>query len=255
MNKIISLYGLLIGSFLNVCIYRIPRQESIAFPPSHCPSCDTNLRWYNLIPVLSYVFQKGKCGYCKEKISLQYPIVELLNAILYLLTYIKYGLTLEFFFFSIIFSILIIIAFIDLKDIVIPDVLVVFIIVITILYKIVSYIICHTPPQLLDSVSGLILSSLLFIIIIIASRGGMGEGDVTLIGSLGLILGLEKIFLTVLLSFILGAILSVLLLVTKIKGRKDPIPFGPFIILAFITVVFWGDQLMMWYVNTFMGSV
>ncbi len=199
--------------------------------------------------------QKGKCGYCKEKISFQYPIVELLNAGVYLLTYIKYGFTLEFFFYGVIFSILIIIAFIDLKDMVIPDLLVVFIIVVTIIYKLASYIIYDNSPQLLDSVSGLVLSSLLFIIIIVATRGGMGEGDVTLIGSLGLILGIEKIFLTVLLSFILGAILSVLLLVTKVKGRKDPIPFGPFIILGFFTVVFWGEQLISWYVNTFLRSV
>ncbi len=249
MTIIIFLYGLLIGSFLNVCIYRIPKGESITFPPSHCPACKKPLKWYNLIPVLSYVAQRGKCGYCKEKISLQYPIIELLNGILYLLLYIKYGFTLDFFFYAIICSILIVIGLIDLKEMVIPDILVVYIVVTTIIYKIALYIIYEQSPQLLDSILGLALSALLLMVIILLSRGGMGTGDVTLIASLGLILGIKKIFLTIFLSFILGAIISVFLLITKIKGRKDPIPFGPFIILGFLIVIFWGQQLMTWYMN------
>ena len=251
MLIIISLYGLLIGSFLNVCIYRIPKGESIAFPPSHCPSCQTNLKWYNLIPVLSYVFQRGQCGECKAEISLQYPLVELLNMALYILTYIKYGITLEFFFYAILFSLLIVIAIIDLKAMIIPDILVILIVGMTIIYKLVGYINYHQSPQLLDGISGLVLSALLFILIIWASQGGMGIGDVTLTGSLGFILGVKRIFLTIFLSFILGAIISVYLLVNKIKGRKDPIPFGPFIILGFFIVVFWGDGLLSWYLNFF----
>lgn len=252
MTILISLYGLLIGSFLNVCIYRIPRKDSIAFPSSHCPSCNTNLKWYNLIPVLSYIAQRGQCGYCREKISLQYPIVELLNAVLYLLIYIKFGFTLEFFFYAIIFSILIIITFIDLKEMIIPDILVILILGITIIYKALSYIIYNVSPQLLDCIGGFVLPALLFIIIILLSKGGMGGGDVTLIASLGFILGIKKIFLTVFLSFIVGAIISVFLLMMKIKGRKDPIPFGPFIILGFFITLFWGEQLMSWYMNMFL---
>lgn len=251
MTIIITLYGLLIGSFLNVCIYRIPKSESIAFPPSHCPSCYTPLKWYNLIPVLSYLVQRGKCGSCGEKISLQYPIVELLNSILYLVSYIKYGFTLEFFFYAIIFSLLIIITFIDLNEMIIPDILVLIILAITVIYKFAGYMIYDTSPQLLDSISGLVLSALLFGLIIFLSGGGMGTGDVTLIGSLGFILGTKKIFLTIWLSFILGAVLSVFLLATKIKGKKDPIPFGPFIILGFLIVVFWGEQLISWYMSFF----
>ena len=255
MTILISLYGLLIGSFLNVCIYRMPRDKSIAFPPSHCPNCNTNLKWYNLIPVLSFMVQRGKCGYCREKISLQYPIVELLNAITYLFIYLKFGLTLEFFFYAIIFSILIIIALIDLKEMIISDVLVVLILGITTIYKILSYILYNKSPQLLNSIGGLVLSSLLFGIIILISQGGMGGGDLTLIGSLGFILGTKKIFLTIFLSFILGAIISVFLLITKIKGRKDPIPFGPFIILGFFIAVFWGEGLISWYWNLFFQLV
>lgn len=251
MTILISLYGLLIGSFLNVCIYRIPREESIAFPPSHCPNCGTSLKWYNLVPVFSFIVQRGKCGYCGEKISPQYPIVELLNAISYLIIYTKFGLSLEFFFYAIIFSLLIVVTFIDLKEMIIPDILIILILVISVIYKILLYILYSKSPDLLNSIGGLVLSSLLFILIIIVSKGGMGGGDVTLIGALGFILGIKRIFLTIFLSFILGAIISIFLLITKIKGRKDPIPFGPFIILGFFIVIFWGEQLLAWYMNLF----
>ncbi len=135
MTILIFIYGLLIGSFLNVCIYRIPREESIIFPSSHCPNCGTSLKWYDLVPVLSYIFQKGKCRYCGGEISQQYPIVELLNAIMYLFIYLQFGFTLEFLFYAIIFSILIIITVIDLQHMIIPDSLVIAIFIFTIIYK------------------------------------------------------------------------------------------------------------------------
>ncbi len=251
MTILISLYGLIIGSFLNVCIYRIPREESIAFPSSHCPNCGTSLKWCDLVPVFSFIVQRGKCRYCGEKISPQYPIIELLNAILYLIIYTKFGLSLEFFFYAIIFSLLIVITLIDLQHMIIPDILIILILVISVIYKILLYILYSKSPDLLNSIGGLVLSSLLFILIIIVSKGGMGGGDVTLIGALGFILGIKRIFLTIFLSFILGAIISIFLLITKIKGRKDPIPFGPFIILGFFIVIFWGEQLLAWYMNLF----
>ena len=251
MIILISLYGLLIGSFLNVCIYRIPREESIVFPSSHCPNCGTKLKAYDLVPILSYIVQRGKCRYCGEKISPQYPIVELLNSLGYILIYYKFGFSLNFLFYGIIFSILIVIGFIDLKEMIIPDILVILIIIFTIIYKVLLFLLYSKSPDLLNSIGGLVLSSLLFVLIILVSKGGMGGGDVTLIGSLGFILGIKNIFLTIFLSFILGAIISVILLITKIKGKKDPIPFGPFIILGFFITVFWGDELINWYLSLF----
>ncbi len=251
MTILIFIYGLLIGSFLNVCIYRIPREESIIFPSSHCPNCGTSLKWYDLVPVLSYIFQKGKCRYCGGEISQQYPIVELLNAIMYLFIYLQFGFTLEFLFYAIIFSILIIITVIDLQHMIIPDSLVIAIFIFTIIYKLLNYILYRQSPELINSILGLVLSVLLFLLIIIISKGGMGGGDATLIGVLGFILGIKGIFLAIFLSFILGAIISIFLLIMKIKNRKDPIPFGPFIILGFLIVVFWGESLINWYKNTF----
>ena len=103
MQIIILIYGLIIGSFLNVCIYRIPKEESIVFPSSHCPNCGTSLKWCDLVPVFSFIVQRGKCRYCGEKISLQYLRIELLNAIIYLFIYIQFGFTLKFFFYTVIF--------------------------------------------------------------------------------------------------------------------------------------------------------
>ena len=251
MQILISIYGLIIGSFLNVCIYRIPREESIAFPSSHCPKCNTSLKWYDNIPVFSFIMYKGKCRYCGEKISPQYPIIEILNAIVYIIIYVKFGLTLEFLFYAIISSILIVIALIDLQEMIIPDILVISILAVSIIYKIASYFLYNSPINLLDSIGGLALSAILFILIILVSKGGMGGGDVTLIGSLGFILGIKGILLTIFLSFILGAVISLILLALKIKGRKDPIPFGPFIILGFFITIMVGDYLFNWYMDFF----
>ena len=251
MQLLIFIYGILIGSFLNVCIYRIPKEESIAFPSSHCPKCNTSLKWYDNIPVFSYIILGRKCRYCKSKISPQYPLIELSNAIIYLLLFYKFNLTVDFVFYALISSVLIIITIIDLKEMIIPDSLVITILILSILHKLSNYILYKTPINLLDSIGGLVLAGGLFIIIILVSKGGMGGGDVTLIGVLGFILGIKHIFLTIFLSFILGAIISIFLLITKIKGRKDPIPFGPFIILGFMITLFWGQQLINWYVNMF----
>ena len=249
MIFLIFIYGLLIGSFLNVCIYRIPREESIVFPSSHCPNCGTSLKWHDLVPVFSYIVQRGKCRYCGEKISSQYPIVELINAFMYLLLFEQYGFTLEFFFFAIVFSMLIIITFIDLQHMIIPDLLVIIILGSTIIYKVLSFLLYNTPFELINSIGGLVLSGLLFIIIILVSKGGMGGGDVTLIAALGFITGIKRIFLIIFLSFILGAIISVFLLITKIKGKKDPIPFGPFIVLGFFINILLGDLILNLYMS------
>lgn len=251
MNILIFLYGILIGSFLNVCIYRIPRGESIIFPSSHCPNCKTNLKWYDLVPVISFIIYRGKCRYCKGEISLQYLFVELFNPIIYLVLFYKFNFSIDFIFYTFIFSILIIIMMIDLKEMIIQDNLVIRIFILSIIYKLSNYILYKVPINLIDSIGGLMLSGGIFILIILISQGGMGGGDVTLIGALGFILGVKYIILTIFLSFILGAIISIFLLITKIKGRKDPIPFGPFIILGFIITLFWGEVLINWYVNMF----
>lgn len=251
MIVFIILFGFLIGSFLNVCIYRIPRKESIVFPASHCPKCNHNLNWYELVPVISYILQKRKCIHCEEKISPRYAIVEAINSIMYLILFNYFSLSTDFIFYAIITSILIVITFIDLEHMEIPDILVISLLIVSTLHKLVNYYLFNIKFGLIDSVLGLLASSLLFLLIIVLSKGGMGGGDMTLIGALGYILGLKKIALVIMLSFLYGTIISIFLLASKIKTRKDPIPFGPFIILGFFTTLFWSDKIIYWYIDKF----
>lgn len=247
MIILVIIYGLLIGSFLNVLIYRIPREESIAFPGSHCPECDHKLRWYDNIPVVSYLTLRGKCRYCGVQISAQYPLIESLNAIVYVVLYIFFGWSIDFVAFALIASVLIAIAGIDLKEQIIPDSLVLSVLVIEVLHKTLNYFINGASPRLADSLLGLVIAGGIFLLIVIVSKGGMGGGDVTLIGALGFVLGVKGILLTIFFSFILGAIISIFLLASGLKTRKDPIPFGPFIILGFFIVLLWGNGIISWY--------
>lgn len=247
MIILVIIYGLLIGSFLNVLIYRIPREESIAFPGSHCPECDHKLRWYDNIPVVSYMMLKGKCRYCGTRISAQYPLIETINAIVYVVLYIFFGWSIDFVAFALIASVLIAIAGIDLKEQIIPDSLVLSVLVIEVLHKTLNYFISGVYPSLADSLLGLVVAGGIFLLIVLLSKGGMGGGDVTLIGALGFVLGVKGILLTIFFSFILGAIISIFLLASGLKTRKDPIPFGPFIILGFFIVLLWGNGIISWY--------
>ena len=247
MIILVIIYGLLIGSFLNVLIYRIPRDESIAFPGSHCPECDHKLRWYDNIPVMSYMMLKGKCRYCGTKISVQYPLIETFNTIIYVVLYIFFGWSIDFVAFALLASVLIAIAGIDLKEQIIPDSLVLYILVIEVLHKALNYFINGVSPRLVDSLLGLAVAGGIFLLIVLLSKGGMGGGDVTLIGALGFVIGLKGILLTIFFSFILGAIISIFLLASGLKTRKDPIPFGPFIILGFFITLLWGNGIISWY--------
>lgn len=249
MIGLVLIFGLLIGSFLNVVIYRLPREESIVFPGSHCTSCNHELSWYDNIPVLSYIMLGGKCRYCKAKISFQYPFVELLNGFLFVIMYVFFGFSIDFIFYSLISSTLVAIGGVDLKEQLIPDSLVISILVLSVIHKALLYFISGVSTNIIDSILGLALAGGLFLLIVLLSRGGMGGGDVTLIGALGFVLGVKDILLVILLSFVLGAIISLFLLGFKIKSRKDPIPFGPFIILAFYITLLFGDSLIDWYFN------
>jgi leader peptidase (prepilin peptidase)/N-methyltransferase len=253
MYILIFALGIIIGSFLNVCIYRIPREESIAFPPSRCTRCSHPLAWHDLIPILSYLSLKGKCRYCGEAISPQYPVIEALNGILYLFVFHYFGLSLEFVFYGFMLSILIVICLIDYYDRIIPDGLVLTILTATVLYKAAVYFAYGTPVPFRDGIYGFLSGGLLFLAIAVISNGAMGGGDIKLTAALGLILGLKKTILNILLSFMIGAAVSLYLLLSGRKGRKDEIPFGPFINISFVITLFFGDGIIRWYVQSFIG--
>lgn len=248
MKIFVFLLGSIIGSFLNVCIYRIPKEIGIVYPSSYCPKCSIPLKWYNLIPIISYLIQRGRCGNCDKIISPQYPIIEILNGILYLILYNKLGLTIDAIFYGSIFSVLLVISCIDLYHQIIPDSLNILILIIGFIYNTIKFILYGTNLEIINHALGLMIPGCMFLLIAIITKGNMGGGDIKLIGVLGFILGVKKVLLNIFLSFISGAIISIFLLLFKIKGRKDSIPFGPFICLSFIITLLWGDRILDWYI-------
>ncbi len=251
MLFLVFLFGLFIGSFLNVCIYRIPRNESIVYPGSHCPTCGAPLRFLDLIPVMSYLMLSGRCRYCKCPISPRYPIVELTTAILITLQAWRQGINLSFFLFAGLTAALVAAAMIDYDHQIIPDSL-----VLTITLLGLAHLFIVLLPQLgfsvlLDRTAGFLLGGSLFLLIAVVSRGGMGGGDIKLTAALGLWFGWRELLLLVFVAFVSGALVSVLLLVTHTKGRKEGIPFGPFLALAAYLVSLFGSELINWYLRTF----
>jgi leader peptidase (prepilin peptidase)/N-methyltransferase len=244
MTIIFLIYGLFIGSFLNVCIFRIPEGISIAYPPSSCGNCGHKLSYLDMIPVVNYLRTKGRCRYCGAPYSMQYPLIEMLNGILYFLLALKYGVTLQSVFYCIIISLLLVISIIDLKHKIIPDGLNIFGMIIGIILILIDHRIFF------DKMIGLGIGFGIFLAIAILTSA-MGGGDIKLMAVLGLIFGRKGVLFVTLLSFVLGAIISVVLLTLKIKGRKDEIPYGPFISLAALTYIFFGTEMIDWYMSLF----
>lgn len=241
---LIFVIGSVVGSFLNVCIYRIPINESITFPPSHCTGCKTKLKSVDLIPVLSYLMYRGKCKYCGEKISPQYPLVEILNGLIYIFIFIKLGYSLNFIFHCTLGSLLIVIGVIDYKHTIIPNGLIIFGFTAGFIYRFILPLFLKTQILWLDSILGLLIGGGFFLLVAIIFSGGMGGGDIKLMGMLGFFLGAKKIIMVIFLSFFIGALFALPLLILKKKGRKEMIPFGPFIALsALITMLYYHELL------------
>ena len=246
---VLGLLGLIVGSFSNVCIYRIPRNESIVFPASHCPKCSKTIRPIDNIPLLSYILLKGRCPNCKSKISIQYPLVEFLTGLIYLIIYLVYGLTIQTLVYIILSSALIIIAFIDLNQQIIPD-------VISLPGIVIGFIISFFVPYIsfVDSILGIAVGGGIILIIglvgsVIFKKEAMGGGDVKLAAMIGAFLGWRYIIISLFLGFFVGALAGIILIMSKIKKREDVIPFGPFIILGSFITLLWGEKIISWYLG------
>jgi leader peptidase (prepilin peptidase)/N-methyltransferase len=238
LYTLVFITGIFIGSFLNVCIYRIPEEKSIVSPPSSCSECGHRLGFLDLIPVLTYVFNRGRCRYCGAKYSIQYPIIEFLNGVLYLLVFFKYGFEWISVMHCITISLLIVIFMIDLRYKIIPDSLVIFGLLYTIIISIMLIDI-----NIWDKIFGFLFGFFLFLIIALVTNA-MGGGDIKLMGVLGLNFGLKGIIFITIFSFVIGAVISLGLLITKKATRKDQIPFGPFIAISAVTYIFWGNEII-----------
>ena len=246
---LIFILGLIVGSFSNVCIYRIPRNESIIYPASHCPKCRSKIKPVDNIPLLSFILLKGRCRNCKSKISIQYPIVELLTGLIYLIIYLIYGLSVQTLIYIILSSALIIIAFIDLNEQIIPD-------VISLPGIVMGFILSFLVPYIsfINSALGVVVGGGIIFIIglagsVIFKKEAMGGGDVKLAAMIGAFLGWRYIVISLFLGFFLGSLAGIFLIMLKIKSREDTVPFGPFIVLGSFITLLWGEKIISWYLG------
>jgi len=220
----------------------------VVHPGSACPRCGNPIAWFDNIPLVSYVLLRARCRQCSEPISLRYPLVELLTGLLFVLTAWELGAGLHLVAGLTLITVLIAITAIDLDCQLIPDVISLPGIVLGFLLSAMA-----GEPGWLDSLIGILVGGGLFFVIIVASRGGMGGGDMKLGAMLGAFLGWKLVLVAALLAVLSGGLVAVILLVLRSKGRKDAVPFGPFLALGGAVSLFWGVPLLEWYLGVFAG--
>lgn len=239
---IIFLYGIVIGSFLNVCIYRIPKRENIVKIRSHCMSCGYQLKWYDLVPVFSYLCLRGKCRNCKQKISVQYPLVELLNGALYCIVFAVYGISVEALLYALLVSALITLSVIDFRTYEIPAGINIFILTLGLIRIVTDY--ADWPDY---AIGFLLVSGFLYIVYLVTKGRGIGGGDIKLMAVGGLLLGWERILLAFVLGCIIGSVIHVARM--KISGQGHVLAFGPYLSVGILLSALAGDQMIAWYLS------
>jgi len=246
-----AILGLVVGSFLNVCIDRLPQNKSIAYPPSHCEACQHKLAAKDLIPVFSYIRLRGRCRYCQASIPRRILWVELATAVIFALLCWHYGLSAELGVMIFYASLFIIIFVIDLEHGLILN---------RVVYPgmIVALLLSLYPwPWFSESIGMRVAYAALggaagfaiFLLIAMVSRGGMGWGDVKLAALMGLAIGFPLVFVAIIMAAILGGIVAVALMIAKKRTRRQTIPFGPFLALAAMVTLLWGSNILNWYLG------
>ncbi len=239
---IIFLYGIVIGSFLNVCIFRIPKQENIVKIRSHCMNCGYQLKWYDLVPVFSYLCLGGKCRSCKQKISVQYPLIELLNGVLYCIVFVVYGISVEALLYALLTSALITLSVIDLRTYEIPVGINIFILTLGLIRIVTDY------ADWLDYAVGFFLvSGFLYIVYLVTKGRGIGGGDIKLMAVSGLLLGWKQILLAFVLGCIIGSVIHMIRM--KMSGQGHMLAFGPYLSVGIMIAALAGDQMIAWYLS------
>ena len=234
--------GSIVASFANVCIHRLPLRQSVVYPASRCPSCQHPLRpWHNL-PIISFVALRGRCAFCQARISWRYPLVESLGGLLYLTGYHQLGLSVPAFAYALLVTALLIVSFIDLAHMIIPD-------AVTLPGLAVGVAVSLLPSSIgfANAVAGACLGGGIFLLIALIYPAGMGGGDVKLIAMIGAFVGWQAVLVTIILSAFCGAVCGLTLILLGLKGRRDPIPFGPFLAVGGIAAMLWGEALLAWY--------
>ncbi len=241
---IVFIFGAVIGSFLNVCIYRISRSKSIVKPGSYCPNCEKPIKFYDNIPIVSYILLGGKCRNCGIKISTRYPFVELITAVIYVMIYRKWGLTYQMLVPMFFVSLLIVVTFIDYDFQIIPDIL-------SIGGLIAGIAISFIRPDFLflDALYGVLIGGgVLFTIAygyqLITKREGMGGGDIKLLAMIGSFVGLKGVIFSLVGGSIIGTLVGIPLMLIKKENTQYAMPFGPFLSLAAVIYLFFGNNIV-----------
>jgi leader peptidase (prepilin peptidase)/N-methyltransferase len=249
IEMFIFLMGLCIGSFLNVCIYRLPESKSIVHPRSMCPNCDTRIPFYDNIPLFSYLWLKGKCRRCKVKISMRYPMVELLGGLVALGTYLRFGLTIETLIYYVFIAALLVVTFIDLDHRIIPD-------AITLPGIPICFAASFALPAITykDALFGILIGGgslflVAWVYTILTKKEGMGGGDIKLLAMMGAIVGWQGVLFTIFVASLVGTLAGFAVMLQSRKGMKLAVPFGPFLSIGSITYIFFGTELVTWYLN------
>ncbi|MSN26351.1 MAG: prepilin peptidase [Geobacter sp.] len=242
-------FGMVVGSFLNVCICRMPNNESVVSPPSHCPNCSYQIRWYDNIPVISYLLLRGKCRGCGSRISPQYPLVELLNGIITLLLFLRFGPTPAFAALFVFCSALVVITFIDIEHQIIPDEISLSGIV---LGFVLSFFL--QGHGWLNSLLGILLGGGSLLLVAygyqwLTGKEGMGGGDIKLLAMMGAFLGWKSIPFIIFASSLVGSVIGVSIMLLQKKDSKLAIPFGPYLAFGAVLYIFYGKSLIQWYLN------
>jgi leader peptidase (prepilin peptidase) / N-methyltransferase len=247
---VLALIGAAIGSFLNVCIYRLPRRESLVWPASHCTSCGRTLSWYENVPILGWLALRGRCRTCGERISIVYPIVELVTAVIFVCGYLIYGWT-PLLAVRLLFACAMIVLFvIDLQHQILPN-------VITVPGIVIGFILSvFLPPGWVSSLLGIVLGGGVLLAIMEAyarARGfeGLGMGDVKMLAMIGAFLGWQLMLLTLVLGSLAGSLIGVGLMATRRGGMKTALPFGTFLAMGALVAAVAGDAILRWYVSMY----
>lgn len=248
---IISVFGLIIGSFINVCVYRIPRDESVVKPRSHCPSCGNLIRWFDNIPVFSYLLLGGKCRHCRTHISLQYPLIELLTGVLFLFIGMKFPFQPVLPLYLYFTFVLVVISGIDYSCQIIPDVFSYSLLAAGLLFSFLNASLGDTlPARLINASLGTLAGGgILWIIGFAAQKAigqeAMGGGDIKLLAGIGAVIGWHKIFSTLFIGSLVASIVGLSLIAMKRMKRREYIPFGPFLAFASYINLFLPDPLQL----------
>lgn len=239
--------GLVVGSFLNVCIYRLPRGESIVWPGSRCPSCGTAIQWYDNIPVLSYLSLTGRCRSCRGRIPIRYPAVEAVNAAGYVLILAAFGVTWTAVLYAVLFSALLVVAGTDLTHQIIPNAVTVPGMALGLLGAATVLPVGLTNAMLGVLIGGGLLWGLACASPYLFGKEGMGGGDIKLVAMIGAFLGWKAALLTIMVGSLAGSGIGISLIAFGLMKRDEYIPFGPFLVLGALVAMFFGQPLLDWY--------